>query len=132
MIAVNVVTINISPHFTAFLTKNYRKIHRISYKYSALHFFPQINVRNAVKAVNAVKKYNSSNYTAFLTQIHRKIHRISYKYSALHFFRQIIVRKALKAVNAVKKIIHRTSPLFLPKFTARFTTYAFQHLLNLI
>ena len=35
--------------------------------------------------------------------------------------RQLNVRNAVRAVNAVKKVIHRTSPLFLQKFTAKFT-----------
>ena len=77
VIAVNAVKINISPHFTAFLTK----IHRISYKNSLHQLLWQTNVRNAVKAVNAVKKNNSPHFTAFLTKIHREIPRISYKNS---------------------------------------------------
>ena len=81
MIAVNAVKINISPHFTAFLTKIHRKIHRISYKNSSHQILRQNNVRNAVKAVNVVKKNNSPHFTAFLTKIHREIHRISYKNS---------------------------------------------------
>ena len=56
VIAVNAGKINISPHFTAFLTKIHRKIHRISYKNSPHQLLWQNNVRNAVKAVNAVKK----------------------------------------------------------------------------
>ena len=55
----------------------------------------QLNVRNAVKAVNAVKKNNSPHFTAFLTKTHREIHRISYKNSP------------------------RNSPHFLQKFTAK-------------
>ena len=81
VIPVNAVKINISPHFTAFLTRIHRKIHRISYKNSPHHLLWQNNVRNAVKAVNAVKKNNSPLFTAFLTKIHREIHRISYKHS---------------------------------------------------
>ena len=81
MIAVNAVTINISEHFTAFLTKIHRKIHRISYKNLPHRLLRQINVRNAVKAVNVVKKNNSPHFTAFLTKIHRGIHHISYKNS---------------------------------------------------
>ena len=73
MIGVNVVKINISQHFTAFLTK----IHRISYKNSPHQLLWRNNVRNAVKAVNAVKKNNSPHLTAFLTKIHRENHRIS-------------------------------------------------------
>ena len=47
---------NNSTLFTEFLTKIHHEIHRISYKNSPhLHLW-QINVRNAVKAVNAVKK----------------------------------------------------------------------------
>ena len=70
MIAMNAVKINNSPHFTAFLTKIHREIHRISYKNSPHRFLRQNNVRNAVKAVNAVKKNNSPHFTAFLTKIH--------------------------------------------------------------
>ena len=70
VIAVNAVKINISPHFTAFLTKIHRKIHRISYKNSPHRLLWQINVRNAVKAVNEVKKNNSPRFIAFLTKIH--------------------------------------------------------------
>ena len=81
VIAVNAVKINISPHFTAFLTKIHRKIHRIAHKNSPHRFLWQNNVRNAVKAVNAAKKNNSSHFTAFLKKIHRKIHRISDKNS---------------------------------------------------
>ena len=69
VIAVNVVKTNISPHFTAFLTKIHREFHRISYKNSPHRLLWQINVRNAVKAVNAVKK----KFIIF--------HRISYKNS---------------------------------------------------
>ena len=69
-------------YFTAFLTKIHRKIHRVSYKNSPHRLLWQINVRNAMKAVNAVKKNNSPHFTAFLTKIHRKIHRISYKNSS--------------------------------------------------
>ena len=81
VIAVNAVKINISAHFTAFLTKIHRKIHSISYKNSPHQLLWQNNVRNAVKAVNAVKKNNSPHFTAFLTKIHRQIHYISYKNS---------------------------------------------------
>ena len=81
VIAVNAVKINILAHFTAFLTKIHRKIHRISYKNSPHRLLWQNNVRNAVKAVNAVKKNNSPHFTTFLTKIHRQIHRISYKNS---------------------------------------------------
>ena len=82
VIAMNAVKINISPHFTAFLTKIHRKIHRISYKNSSHRVLWQNNVRNAVKALNAVKKNNSPHFTAFFTKIHRDIHRISYKNSS--------------------------------------------------
>ena len=68
--AVIAVKINISPHFTLFLTKIHRKIHRISYKNSTHRPLWQINVRNAVKAANAVKKNNSPHFIAFLTKIH--------------------------------------------------------------
>ena len=81
VIAVNAVKINNSPHFTAFLTKIHRKIHRISYKSSPHRLLWQNNVRNAVNAVNAVKKNNSQNLTAFLTKFHCEMHRISYKNS---------------------------------------------------
>ena len=65
-------------YFTAFLTKIHHKIHRISYKNSPHRLLLQINVRNAVKAVNAVKKNNSPHFTAFFTKIQREIHRIYY------------------------------------------------------
>ena len=81
VIAVNAVKINISPHFTAFLTKIHRKIHRISYENSPHRLLWQINVPNAVKAVNAVKKNNSPHFTSFLTKIHREVLRISYRNS---------------------------------------------------
>ena len=47
---------NNSPLFTAFLTKIHHQIHRISYENSPHRLLWQINVRNAVNAVNAVKK----------------------------------------------------------------------------
>ena len=56
MIAVNAVKKNNSPLFTAFLTKIHHQIHLISYENSPHRLLWQINVRNAVNAVNAVKK----------------------------------------------------------------------------
>ena len=47
---------NVSEHFTAFLTKINREVHRISYKYSPHQLSCQNNVRNAVHAINAVEK----------------------------------------------------------------------------
>ena len=47
---------NNSPLFTAFLKKIHHQIHRISYKNSPHRLLWQINVRNAMNAVNAVKK----------------------------------------------------------------------------
>ena len=47
---------NNSPVFAAFLTKIHHEIHHISYKISLHRLVWQINVRNAVNAVNAVKK----------------------------------------------------------------------------
>ena len=90
MIAVNAVKINISPHFTAFLTKLCRKIHRISYKNSPHQLLWQNNVRNALKAVNAVKKNNSPPITAFLTKVHHEIHRNSYKKFTAYDFRSLL------------------------------------------
>ena len=81
VIAVKAVKINISPYFTAFLTKTHRQIHRNSHKNSTHRLLWQINVRTAVKAVNALKKNKSPHFTAFLSKIYRKIHRISYKNS---------------------------------------------------
>ena len=81
LITVSAVKINISLHFTAFLTKIHRNIHRISYKSSPHRLLWQTIVRNAVIAVNAVKKNNLLHFTAFLTKIHREIHRISCKNS---------------------------------------------------
>ena len=75
VLAVNAVKINISPHFTAFLTKIHRKIHRISYKNSPHRRLWQNNVRNAVKSVNAVKKKSTT------------FHRISYNNSP-HFLQK--------------------------------------------
>ena len=76
VIAVNALKISISPHFTAFLTKIHRKIHRISYKISPHRLLWQINVRNAVIAVKInisphfLQKFTAK-FTAFLTKIHR-------------------------------------------------------------
>ena len=115
VIAVNAVKVNISAHFTAFLTK----IHRISYKNSPHQLLWQNNVRIAAKAVNAVKKtvhhispHFLQKFTAFLTKIHR-----------INFCGKIMQELRRKWWMWWKKIIHHISPLFLQKFTAKFTAF---------
>ena len=90
------VKINISQHFTAFLTKVHRKIHRNSYKNSPHRRLLQINVRNAVKAVNAVKK------------IIHTFHRISYKNSP-HFLQKFTAYdfQSLLNLNEIHKKFER-------------------------
>ena len=110
VIAVNAVKINIPPHFNAFLTKIHRKIHRISYKNSPHRHLWQINVRNAVKAVNAVKKFTAFRCISYKNSPRNSPHD---KFIAFDF------QNLLNLISIHKKFQRCISPHFLRKFNAK-------------